>query len=124
MRSVTSVSTLVQVRAGGLAGVVAGLDDADGRGVLLAEHDVGDGAVVRAVLAGAARDGPAADARILERLREVAAGVLTLRTEELGRALQRLFQIRTGHAGLHGDGLVDLVEADDVVDVAVHFQRN
>ena len=115
---------LVQVRAGGLAGVVAGLDGADGRGVLLAEDDVGDGAVIRAVLARAARDRPAADARILERLREVAAGVLPLGAEELRRALERLFQIGAGHAGLHGDGLVDLVEADDLVEVAAHIQRD
>ena len=115
---------LVQVRAGGLAGVVAGLDRADGRGVLLAEDDVGDRAVIRAVLARAARDRPAADARILERLREVAAGVLPLGAEELRRALERLFQIRAGHAGLHGDGLVDLVEADDLVEVAAHIQRD
>ena len=54
----------------------------------------------------------------------MAAGVLTLCTEEFGRALQRLFQIRTGHAGLHGDGLVDLVEADDLVEVAAHIQRD
>ena len=115
---------LVQVRAGGLAGVVAGLDRADGRSVLLAEDDVGDRAVIRAVLARAARDRPAADARILERLREVAAGVLPLGVEELRRALERLFQIRAGHTGLHGDGLVDLVEADDLVEVAAHIQRD
>lgn len=52
------------------------------------------------------------------------AGVLPLGAEELRRALERLFQIRAGHAGLHGDGLVDLVEADDLVEVAAHIQRD
>ena len=54
----------------------------------------------------------------------MAAGVLPLGAEELRRALERLFQIRAGHAGLHGDGLVDLVEADDLVEVAAHIQRD
>ena len=54
----------------------------------------------------------------------MAAGVLPLGAEELRCALERLFQIGAGHTGLYGDGLVDLVEADDLVEVAAHIQRN
>ena len=115
---------LVEVGAAGLAGVVAGLNGADGGGVLLAEDDVRDAAVVGAVLTGAAGDGPAADRGVFKALREVAAGVLTLCAEELRSVLEGLFEVGTGHTRLNGDGLVDLVEGKDLVKALSHIQRD
>ena len=114
---------LVEIRAAGLAGIVAGLYGADGRCVLLAEHDVGNAAVICAVLTRSARDRPAADGGILKALREVAAGVLPLCAEKLGRRLQRFLKVRAGHTRLDGDGLVDLIEGYDLVESLAHIQR-
>ena len=115
---------LVEIRTGGLAGIVAGLDHAAGRGVFLREDNVGDRAVIGAVLPRAARDDPAAHGAVFKALREVAAGILTLGSEQLRRILERRLQIRAGHARLHGDGLVDLVEGEDLLEVAAHVETH
>ena len=54
----------------------------------------------------------------------MAAGVLTLCAEKLGRVLKRFLKIRTGHAGLNGYGLVDLVKGQHFIEAASHIQRN
>ena len=96
----------------------------DGRRIFLREHDVRDRAVIGAVLPGTARDRPAADAAVFKGLREVPAGISALCAEELRCALQRFFELRTGHARLHGDGLVGFVKADDLVEALAHVKRH
>jgi len=113
---------LVEIGAGGLPGVVAGPDDADGRGVALGQHDVGDGAVIGAVLARATGDRPAAHAGIFKALGKMAAGVGAFCAEKLFCPVQRILQHGAGHAGLHGDGLVGLVEGDDLIEAPAHIQ--
>ena len=103
---------------------MAGLYRADGGGVFLAEHDIGDAAVIGAVLSGAAGDRPAADGGILKALGEMAAGVLPLCAEQLGRILQRLLKVGAGHTGLNGDGLIDLVEGQHLVESLAHIKRD
>ena len=115
---------LIEVGAASLTAVVAGLNGADGGRVLLRQHDIGDAAVVGAVLTCAAGDSPAADGGVLKRLRKMAAGVLTLCAEKLGCVLQGLFKIRAGHARLNGDGLVYFIKGNDLVKSPAHVQRN
>ena len=88
------------------------------------KDDIGDGAVVGAVLAGAAGDHPAAHAAVLEALGEVAAGILALCAEAVGGVLQGLLQHGAGKPRLHGDGLIHLIEADDLIKALSHIQRN
>ena len=115
---------LIEVGATGLAAVVAGLDSADGGGILLRQHDIGNAAVVGAVLTCASRDRPAADGGVFKRLREVAAGVLALCAEKLRCVLQSLFKVGAGHARLNGYGLVYFIKRNDLVESPAHIERN
>ena len=112
---------LVEVRACRLAGVVARDDLANGSCVFLRENYIGNATVICAVLTRASRDDPAADAAVFKRLREVAAGVGSLRAEIFDRLVESFLKAGAAHTGLNGDGLVDLVEADDLVVALTHI---
>ena len=54
----------------------------------------------------------------------MAAGIGSFGAEALLRLIQRRFQRRTGHAALHGDGLISLVERNNLVEILPHIERN
>ena len=93
-------------------------------GVFLRNNYIGYGAVIGAVLTGTACDGPTADGGIFKRLREVAAGVRTLCAEKALSVLKRFLELWSGHTCLNGNGLVGLIEFNDLVEVAAHIKRN
>ena len=115
---------LVEIGAGGLPGIMGSDDAADGGGVLLRKDDIGDGAIVGAVLARAAGNHPAAHAAVLEGLGEMAAGVLPLSAKAIGGILQGFLQRGAGKPRLHRDGLVHLIEAEDLIEALSHIQRD
>ena len=115
---------LVEIGAGGLPGIMGSDDAADGGGVLLRKDDIGDGAIVGAVLARAAGDHPAAHAAVLEGLGEMAAGILPLGAKAIGGILQGFLQRGAGKPRLHRDGLVHLIEAEDLIEALSHIQRD
>ena len=115
---------LVDVRTCGFSRRAVGLYRADGGCVLLFENDVRRAAVVGRVLTRAASDDPAANAGILERLREVSASVTLRRTEVFWGVIENVFELRTADTGLHGDCLIDFVERNDLVEVLADVNHN
>ena len=113
---------LVDVGTRRLAGRGIRAYPAHGRDILLTEHEIGGAAVVSGILPAAARHHPAAHAAVLEGLREMPAGETMRRAEILGGVVEDLLEIGTAYARLHGDGLVDLVEGDDLVEVLAQIQ--
>ena len=108
---------LVDVGTGGFSRRGIGAYPAYRGDVLLAQHEIRGAAVVGGVLTAAARHYPAAHTAVLEGLREVPAGEAVFRAEVFGRVVEDVLKLRSADAGLDGDGLVDLVEGDDFVEI-------
>ncbi len=115
---------LVEIGTGGGARVGGGLDHAAGGDHLLGDDDVLDLAVVGGILPGAAGDHPAAHAGMLEGLREMTAGVAVVPAQLFGGVVEGVLERGTPDAGLHGDGLVGLVEGDHPVEVGAEIQAD
>lgn len=115
---------LIDGGAGRVARALVTFDDAHGGDIFLADDDILNLAVVAGVLARAARDRPAADGGVFKGLRKVAAGVAPLGMQLFRRVVEDLLELRAAHTGLHGDGLVVLAEADDLVEIFAHIERD
>lgn len=54
----------------------------------------------------------------------MAAGILPLGAKAIGGILQGLLQRGAGKPRLHRDGLVHLIEAEDLIEALSHIQRD
>ena len=123
-RALGALHQVVDLRARRRRGHTDRLEGASRSHVLLTEDELVDVAVIRRRLSGAERDDPAADRRVLERLREVAAGVAPLGPEPLRRVVERRLERGPEHPRLHARGLVGVVDREHLIHVRAQHERD